>query len=568
MSWDQYFERCGPMDFTRGTHTRELVRKYGIPAHYRGAFWRILSCSDELRDNDLSYHIIQSNYSQIDPETAEQIEKDLQRTFPDQQQFKGENAEGVLALRRILTAYSCFDSDLGYCQSMNFVVALLLLFMHEEDAFWTLVTIIQRLLPNDYYQSMFGVRVDIQTFCSLLALRLPKVWSHLDNLGIDRQIMQGLILPWFLCLYVNVLPLESTLRFFDSFFFEGDKVLFRVALAIFKLHEKQLLACETMGEVIQAIVGAPQNVEPHSLMDTAFDDGWLGRLKRGKIASLRAQHEREMAETCPFPRKQLQNASNGGSGGGSGGNNTATRSARPHGLRNAAPLRPEPQQPLSPKAKSPPPSHKSRAPSLSLPPGLSASASSPDLSLSLSPPVSPRGGQQPQPPSPIPFIQLPDTPPPAVPPKPSGATTTTTTAAAATTTTVAAVGLSSSASSPMLAMTSPPRALPVGTKPSSKMGPPPPIPPIDLLPSTTAFTSGEQEPPREGFVYRPGSTKRRPVVFASPSVYLPAPPPPTAPASAPAELEEEELDPRFAERYGRLSILVGRFSMMGPSLDD
>ncbi len=35
------------------------------------------------------------------------------------------------------------STDVGYCQSMNFICALLLLYMEEEDAFWMLMTIIE-----------------------------------------------------------------------------------------------------------------------------------------------------------------------------------------------------------------------------------------------------------------------------------------------------------------------------------------------------------------------------------------------------------------------------------------
>jgi hypothetical protein len=60
--------------------------------------------------------------------------QDLRRTFPDNVMFESE--EGISALRRVLVAYSWLNPEIGYCQSMNFISALFLLFMDEEDAFW------------------------------------------------------------------------------------------------------------------------------------------------------------------------------------------------------------------------------------------------------------------------------------------------------------------------------------------------------------------------------------------------------------------------------------------------
>lgn len=54
--------------------------------------------------------------------------------------------DGRSALRRVLLAYSVHEPGVGYCQGMNYLVALLLLCMrqHEEGAFWVLASLIDR----------------------------------------------------------------------------------------------------------------------------------------------------------------------------------------------------------------------------------------------------------------------------------------------------------------------------------------------------------------------------------------------------------------------------------------
>ena len=73
----------------------------------------------------------------------------MKRTFPDNQVF--ETDEGIGALRRVLVAYSWINPEIGYCQSMNFVAALFLLFMDEEDAFWLMRVTMEDILSADYY---------------------------------------------------------------------------------------------------------------------------------------------------------------------------------------------------------------------------------------------------------------------------------------------------------------------------------------------------------------------------------------------------------------------------------
>lgn len=41
----------------------------------------------------------------------------------------------IKSLRRVLVAFSLYNPKIGYCQSMNFLAGLLLLFMDEEKTF-------------------------------------------------------------------------------------------------------------------------------------------------------------------------------------------------------------------------------------------------------------------------------------------------------------------------------------------------------------------------------------------------------------------------------------------------
>ncbi|KAL6011142.1 hypothetical protein ACLOJK_001586 [Asimina triloba] len=88
-----------------------------------------------------------------------QIEKDLPRTFPGHPAL---DENGRNALRRLLTAYARHNPSVGYCQivakaplkAMNFFAGLLLLLMPEENAFWTLMGIIDDYFDGYYSEDM------------------------------------------------------------------------------------------------------------------------------------------------------------------------------------------------------------------------------------------------------------------------------------------------------------------------------------------------------------------------------------------------------------------------------
>eukprot|EP00958_Prasinococcus_capsulatus_P029269 scaffold7384_cov396-Prasinococcus_capsulatus_cf.AAC.4 len=68
---------------------------------------------------------------------ATQVEKDVYRTLPEHPALSDERRE---VLKQLLLTYAKHNPSVGYCQGINFVAGLLLLFLDEEDAFWALGT--------------------------------------------------------------------------------------------------------------------------------------------------------------------------------------------------------------------------------------------------------------------------------------------------------------------------------------------------------------------------------------------------------------------------------------------
>ncbi|KAK1572269.1 hypothetical protein Q3G72_029945 [Acer saccharum] len=190
-----------------------------------------------------------------------QIEKDLPRTFPGHPAL---DDNGRNALRRLLTAYARHNPSVGYCQAMNFFAALLLLLMPEENAFWALMGIIDDYFAGYYSEEMIESQVDQLVFEELVRERFPKLVNHLDYLGVQVAWVTG---PWFLSIFMNMLPWESVLRIWDVLLFEGTRVmLFRTALALMELYGPALVTTKDAGDAVTLL---------QSLAGSTFDSSQL-----------------------------------------------------------------------------------------------------------------------------------------------------------------------------------------------------------------------------------------------------------------------------------------------------
>ncbi|KAJ3693194.1 hypothetical protein LUZ60_008674 [Juncus effusus] len=257
-------------NLTNSLTLKKLVRK-GVPSVYRPKVWLSVSGANKKRSTvPETYYdeLIRATEGKTTPATR-QIDHDLPRTFPCHPWLNSE--EGQAALRRVLVGYSFRDSEVGYCQGLNYVAALLLLVMtEEEDAFWLLSVLLENVLVSDCYtDNLSGCHVEQRVFKDLLAKKCPRIAAHLDSMGFDASLVAT---EWFLCLFSKSLPSETTLRVWDVLFYEGAKVLFHVALAIFKMKEEELLRTHQIGDVIDILQTTSRNLyDPDVLLTVAFD---------------------------------------------------------------------------------------------------------------------------------------------------------------------------------------------------------------------------------------------------------------------------------------------------------
>ncbi|KAF1995942.1 acetyl-CoA synthetase-like protein [Amniculicola lignicola CBS 123094] len=247
--WREYLRENGRTATLIRQPTFHKLIRVGLPNRLRGEIWELTSGSFFLRlQNPRLYTETLAKYSGRESLAIDEIEKDLNRSLPEYPGFQSE--EGIGRLRRVLTAYSWTNESVGYCQAMNIVVAALLIYMSESQAFFLLSILCDRLLPGYYSTTMIGTLLDQKVFESLVEKTMPILWDHLVKSDVQLSVVS---LPWFLSLYINSMPLIFAFRVLDVFFLEGPKVLFQIGLAILRINGEELLDATDDGSFIQVL---------------------------------------------------------------------------------------------------------------------------------------------------------------------------------------------------------------------------------------------------------------------------------------------------------------------------
>ncbi|KAF9450458.1 TBC-domain-containing protein [Macrolepiota fuliginosa MF-IS2] len=233
-----------------------LVRN-GIPLAFRPKVWMECSGALDMKEPGLFRDFLSevNEKEEGSGSIVAEIEKDVGRTMPLNVFFGGDGA-GVDKLRRVLVAYSRRNPAVGYCQGMNLITStILLVHADEEDAFWMLAAIVEKILPEDFFSpSLLPSRACPLVLLDYVAEHLPKLHAHMTELGID---LAAICFSWFLSLFTDCLPVETLFRVWDVFLVDGLDVLFRIALAILRRNEQELLSCESIPAVYVALENLP-----------------------------------------------------------------------------------------------------------------------------------------------------------------------------------------------------------------------------------------------------------------------------------------------------------------------
>jgi hypothetical protein len=177
------------------------------------------------------------------------IQRDLGRTLPQEALFRDKAGKGQSALFRVLHALALHLWDIGYVQSLNFVVATLIGVFPDDEAlvFHCAQALLFRYSLADFYRPRFPkLGVTTWQFDRLVESFLPRVHGGLQRHGINAEYYA---VQWFLTLFASDLAQPLVRRIWDRFLLAGWEVIAQVGLALLYEVQDSLLAfdgCEAL----------------------------------------------------------------------------------------------------------------------------------------------------------------------------------------------------------------------------------------------------------------------------------------------------------------------------------
>ncbi|XP_039652055.1 EVI5-like protein isoform X2 [Perca fluviatilis] len=280
---------------------KELIRK-GIPHHFRAIVWQLLGNATDMP--------VKNQYSELlkmSSPCEKLIRRDIARTYPEHEFFKGQDSLGQEVLFNVMKAYSLVDREVGYCQGSAFIVGLLLMQMPEEEAFCVFVRLMQEYRLRELFKpSMAELGLCIYQFEYLLQEQLPELNVHFRSQSFHTSMYAS---SWFLTLFLTFLPLPVATRIFDIFMYEGLEIIFRVGLAILQYNQTDLiqLDMEGMSQHFQKVIPHQFDSCPDKLILRAYQVKYNPKRMKKLEKEYTAIKNKEMEEQIEIKRLRTEN---------------------------------------------------------------------------------------------------------------------------------------------------------------------------------------------------------------------------------------------------------------------
>ena len=192
---------------------------------------------------------------------------------------------------------------------MNSIAATFLLLRGTElDCFTLMDRVIFHIVPPSYYSSnLKGLRVERLVFKSLIRKYCPEQFAKIEEFsGFELYFDK-----WFVCLFIDCLPMELALRVWDMLFYESFKVFHRAAITIIHKLKAEILRTNDFMVLAELFSSLKDNPKFNNSQDFVKEMmGLTSSLSRVSVERLRNQFtpvvEKEIEEHAEKSKKRRE----------------------------------------------------------------------------------------------------------------------------------------------------------------------------------------------------------------------------------------------------------------------
>uniref|UniRef100_A0A8V0XLG8 Ecotropic viral integration site 5 like n=1 Tax=Gallus gallus TaxID=9031 RepID=A0A8V0XLG8_CHICK len=255
---------------------KELIRK-GIPHHFRAIVWQLLCSATDMP--------VKNQYSELlkmSSPCEKLIRRDIARTYPEHEFFKGQDSLGQEVLFNVMK-------------------------MPEEEAFCVFVRLMQEYRLRELFKpSMAELGLCIYQFEYMLQEQLPELNIHFRSQSFLTSMYAS---SWFLTLFLTTFPLPVATRVFDIFMYEGLEIVFRVGMALLQFNQAELvqLDMEGMSQYFQKVIPHQFDSCPDKLILRAFQVKYNPKKMKRLEKEYTAIKNKEMEEQIEIKRLRTEN---------------------------------------------------------------------------------------------------------------------------------------------------------------------------------------------------------------------------------------------------------------------
>ena len=216
-------------------HLRRLLFQ-GIPDDQRCVVWqRMLGLEADQAVRDINLDALAAQVCGCE----HQIDLDVIRTLREHVLFRTSYSSGQQSLFKMLVAFANAHVDIGYCQGMSSIGAVLLIYLGDERlAYAGMLSMFRQKGLDDLYASGFPLLYQLVYLEErLMAKHLPAVHSHFAKCGVEHNVYA---IKWHLSLFL-CFPHRIAMRVWDLFFYYGTDIFVVFVLAVLGYLEQRIV---------------------------------------------------------------------------------------------------------------------------------------------------------------------------------------------------------------------------------------------------------------------------------------------------------------------------------------